>query len=109
MEIAAGLVIIMLRDLGAVGPLAGRQVGFAADNRLDPVLPRFEEKFDRSEHVAMVGHRDRGHPGLLGVIDQRANFVGAIEQAVLGMDVQMDETHRYGQTSSANHPSSKSA
>ena len=60
---------------------------------LMPLCRAFSKELDRAEHVAMIGHRDRGHAGLLGVLEQRRDLVGAVEQAVLGMDVKMDETH----------------
>ena len=60
---------------------------------LTPTAFAFLIELDRAEHVAMVGHRDRFHPRRLGVLDQRPDFVGAVEEAVLRMDVKMDETH----------------
>ncbi len=50
-------------------------------------------ELDRAEHVAVIGHRDRFHPRGLGVVDQRPDFVGAVEETVLRMNVKMDETH----------------
>ena len=96
MEVATRLEIVGLGDLIAIGAFAGGQIGFASDDRLDPVLAGLHEEFDRAEHVAMVGHGDGGHAGGFGVFDQRADFVGAVEQTVLRMNVKMDETHRGG-------------
>src|SRR5262249_50185196 len=52
---------------------------------------RREVEVDRPEEVAVVGERDRGEPELLRRVDQLVELGGAVEEAVLRMDVQMDE------------------
>ena len=99
MEIAARLVVVTLA-LDAIAAFAGREIGLASDDGLDAGGLGLGEEFDRAEHIAVIGHRDRGHAGLLRVFDQRTDLVGAVEQAVLGMNVKMNETHREPNSSS---------
>ena len=94
MEVAAAVEVIALGHLRAIGALAGRDVGLASDDRFDPVLGGFAEKLDRAKHVAMVGDGHRGHARGVGVLEQRLDLVGAVEEAVLGMDVEMGEAHQ---------------
>ena len=92
-EVAAAVEVVAARNLRAIGALARREIHLASDDRLDADRFRLLIELDRAEHVAMVGHRDRFHPRRLGVLDQRPDFVGAVEKAVLRVDVKMDETH----------------
>jgi hypothetical protein len=39
----------------------------------------------------MVGHGDGGHAQLHGALDERLDVAGPVEEAVLGMDVEMDK------------------
>ncbi len=70
---------------------ARRDVELAAEDRLDPGLLRGEIEVDRAEEVAVIGQGDRGELELLGLVDQLLELGGAVEQAVLGMHVQVDE------------------
>ncbi len=103
MEVAAAFDIVALRHQRAIGAFAGRQVSLASDNRLDSVLNRFFVELDGSEHVAMIGNRHRFHTRFFGMRQQRPNLIGTIEQAVLSMNVQMNETHDLNNASST-HP-----
>ena len=93
MKISAAIEVVAARNLRAIGALARREINLASDDRLDARGFSLLIELDRAEHVAMVGHRDRFHPRRLGVFDERPDFVGAVEEAVLRMDVKMDETH----------------
>src|SRR3984893_4754537 len=94
MKVAAAVEVVALWNLRAIGAFARRDVGLTSDDRLDAVLDGFAEELDRAEHVAMVGDGHRGHPGGVGVLEQRVNLVGTVEQTVLGMNVQMGEAHQ---------------
>jgi hypothetical protein len=87
MVVARAFDVVGLGREVAFRAFAGCQVGFATDNRFDPAIDRLLVKLDRAEHVAMVGDGHRRHPALLGVVEQRHQLVGAVEQTVLGMDV----------------------
>src|SRR6516164_10197713 len=94
MIVAGSFNVVTTGRLSAVSTAARRQIGFATDNRFDSLLGRFGEEFNGSEHVPMVGHCDCRHAGFFGVFEQRTDLAGPIKQAVLGMNVQMDETHK---------------
>src|ERR1700749_176311 len=101
MEVAASLEIVGLGNLRAISSFARREISFTSDDRLDTGLARLREEFDRPEHIAVVGHGHRRHSGLLRMLDQRTDFVGAVEQALLSMNVQMNETHAMASTSAS--------
>ena len=80
--------------LGAAGLFEARaldEVDFAADQRLDALRLGLIVEIDRTEKIAMVGERERGHPQRLRAIHQPVDAAGAIEQAVIGVKVEMDE------------------
>ena len=68
-----------------------RHVQFAADDRLDPGFLGFEVELDRAEQVAVVGHRDRRHLERAGLADEAVDLIRPVEEAVLGVDVKVDE------------------
>jgi len=67
-------------------------VDLAADDRLDPGTGGLEVELHGAEHVAMIGDGQRRHPTLLGALHQIADLDGAIEKAVLAVEMQMYET-----------------
>ena len=93
-EVATTVEVVAARGLGAIGALAAGEIRLASDDRLDPGGDGLLVELDRAEHVAMVGDRQRLHPGGLRMLDQRGELVGSVKQAVLRMDVQMGKTHR---------------
>jgi hypothetical protein len=57
------MVIIFLRsfvDALLLESTGGRDVNLATDDRLDAVTHRLPIELDGTEHVAVVGHGDRG-------------------------------------------------
>ena len=76
-------------SLGAVGP--GREVGLEPDDRLDAVLACLGPEVVRAVQVAVVGHRDGGHPEARGALEQAVQQGRSVEHRVLGVDVQVHE------------------
>src|ERR1700674_506592 len=107
MKISAAVEVVAARNLRAIGALARRQVSLASDDRFYPRSGGLLKELDRSKHVAVIGHRESFHAGGFRVFDQRPDFVGAVEQAVLRVDVKMNETH--SAIAPAPSPSSESA
>ena len=70
-------------------------VDLAAENRLDGrmLLGELAELLD-TVHVAVVRDGQAGHPHLFGTVEQMLDGRHAVEDGVLGMDVQVDEGHR---------------
>jgi hypothetical protein len=68
-----------------------RDVHLAADHRAHVGLLAGLVQLDRAEHVAVVGQRERALTVLLARRDQIGDPVRAVEQAVLGVDVEVDE------------------
>src|SRR5262249_7145696 len=88
-EMVGALVAPVLR-----APLlaaARRDVELAADDRLDAGLHRRVVEIDRAEEIAVIGQRDRRELELLGLGDELLELGGAVEQAVLGMHMEVDE------------------
>jgi hypothetical protein len=46
---------------------------------------------NRRKHVAVLGHGHRRHPELLRLIEQLLDSACAVEQGVLGVEVEVDE------------------
>jgi len=69
----------------------GRDVHLATDQRLDTRFFAFKIKLDCAEHITMVGNCHRRHVLRFGFGDQVFQADGAVQQRVLGMQVQMDK------------------
>ena len=72
---------------------AGRDVGFLADDRVDARGLCLEIQIDRAIEDAMVRQRDCWHARLDGVADHLGDPARAVEQAVFGMRMKVDEAH----------------
>jgi hypothetical protein len=93
-------VAVALRRLGEQGqvrlpllldvPVVG-DVHLAADERPDALGTRRPVEVDRAGERAVVGERDRRHPELRRALRQVGDPAGAVEDRVLGVDVEVDE------------------
>ncbi len=70
---------------------AGREVELAADDRLDAGRLPPGVELDRAEEVAVVGHGDRRHLQLDRPLEEGVELVRPVEEAVLGVEVEVDE------------------
>ena len=66
-------------------------VEFAADDRLHAVLVGGVDKMHRAEDVAVIGHGDGGHAQFLDALAQLFYVTGAVEQGIVGVEMQVDE------------------
>ena len=88
---------------GLVETAPRRDIQFAADDGLDTLLVGLLVKADGSEHIAVIGHGNGGHLVLLYFFEQIVQANGSIEEAVLGVNVEVDEIgmlHRVNPASS---------
>ena len=67
------------------------QVYLAADQRLQAVRLRLEVEVDRAEEVAVVGEGQRLHAETRGAVHQPVDPAGAVQQAVVAVDMEVDE------------------
>ena len=74
-----------------VQPAARRDVRLASDDRFDAAFRRRLVEIDRAVHVAVIGDRDRRHLRRVRLLHHVINAARPIEQAVLGVQMQMDE------------------
>src|SRR2546428_5996844 len=72
---------------------AEREVGLEAQNRADLSRFGFGVKRPRAVQVAVIGDRQRVHAERLHPIEQVGDAVGAVEERVLAMRVEMNERH----------------
>ena len=87
----------LARRAGPVAPVAGRDVDLAAEDRVDAALAGGVVEHHRREHVAVLGDSQRRHLQRRCLIEQLVDAAGAVEQRVLGVQVEVDElTHRRG-------------
>ena len=66
-------------------------VEFAADDGLHAVLVRGIDKVHRAKNVAVIGHGDCGHAEFLHALAEFFDVTSAIEQGIVGVQVQVDE------------------
>jgi len=66
-------------------------VRFAADDRFDAGALCFLVKFNRAVKIAVIGHRDRGHLQFSRFFHQLFYSNSAIEQRILGVEMQVNE------------------
>ena len=76
--------------LGLVQPI-GRDVGLAAEDRLHPVGLGLLVKIQRAEQVSVVGDGHRLHPPLEDFREEMVETDGAIEKAILRVQMQVRE------------------
>ena len=86
-----GAAVVEVDALALEARDVGGGVRLHPDDRLDPRGLRLLVELVGAEHVAVVGHRHRGHADLGGALGQRLEAGGAVEHGVLGVDVQVDE------------------
>ena len=79
------------RTRGLLFAAAARDVSLAADDGLNPTtLHRVVER-DRAEHVAVIGHRTRGHLQFFNPFGEWFDLDGAVEKAVVSMKMEVYE------------------
>ena len=71
-------------------PVVG-DVDLAADDGLDSLVPGRLVEVDRAGERAVVGERDGRHLELGGALREVRDPAGAVEDRVLGVDVEVDE------------------
>ena len=83
------------RLAGPLPAVTGGDVGFHAEDGLDAFLFAFVEEFDDPEHAAVVGDRQAVHAEGLGPFDELVDVAGAVQQGVVGVDVQVRERRHF--------------
>ena len=78
-------------DALAVEARTRRDVGLHAEDRLDPGLQRRRLELVRSEHVPVVRHGHGVHVQRLHLLDEFLDAVGAVEERILGVQVEVNE------------------
>ena len=74
-----------------IGHATACNICLHADDRFDPTLRRRLNKLHRSVEGTVVGDRDGVHAERLRLVHERVDLAHAIEQAELGVDVEMGE------------------
>ena len=96
----AGLVLRQQRQMETgflaagrltLGQLAGCDVSLVTDDRVQSAGRALAVELDRPVQVAVVGQGDGVHALVFGVLDQLGDAVGAVEQAVMAVAVQVNE------------------
>ena len=76
---------------GFLGNGARRNIAFTPDDRFDPGFKGFFIKLDGPEHGSMIGNGDAVHAIRFHPLQERLYSNGAIQKAVLGVNVKMYE------------------
>ena len=74
-----------------VGHAAACNIRLHADDRLDPTLGRRLDKLHRPVEGTVIGNGDGVHAERLRLVHERIDLAHAVEQAELGVDVEMGE------------------
>ena len=69
-------------------------VEFAADDGLDAVFVGGVYEMHGAEDISVVGHGNGGHAEFLYALAELFHVAGAVEERVIGMEVQVDELGR---------------
>ena len=77
-----------------VGAATRGNVGFVSKHGVDPVSFAGGVKLDRPVQVAVIGDRQRIRSAVFDLLNQVGNAVGSVEQAEMGVAMQMDKWHR---------------
>ena len=77
---ALDVVIVFLAD-----------VKFAADDGLDVILVRRVYEVHSAEDIPVVGHGHGGHAKFFNALTKFFDVAGAVQQGIIGMEVQVDE------------------
>src|SRR5262245_23866907 len=72
-------------------PAAARNISLDPDYRLDPFSLHLVIEGERAIEIPMVRDRNRGHLELCCALGQRAYLDRPIQQAVIGVKMQMDK------------------
>ena len=70
-------------------------IDFTADDRVNAAFFRLGVEIDHAVHHAVVGDGAGIHAQFLDAVEQRADAVCAVQQAVFGMQMKMCESHEY--------------
>ena len=74
-----------------IAPVAGGDIRFDADDRVDSRAGEDLMKLLDAAHIAVVGDGHGRHVVFLGELDQPLDGAGAVEQTVMGVEVQVYE------------------
>ncbi len=72
-------------------PAPGGHVDLAPEDGLDAPVPAGVVEVHRPEHVAVVGDGHGLHAEALGLGHELADVAGTVEEAVLGVEMEVDE------------------
>src|SRR6185369_327131 len=70
---------------------AGGDIDFATNDRLDPLVSGSLIKIDCAVENAMIGNRERRKLQFMRLLQQSIQTTGAIEQRVLGVEMEMNK------------------
>jgi hypothetical protein len=82
-----------LSGAGAVPSITGRYIRLHPDDGLEALFGGLLVEAPGSEHAAVVGECQPRHLELFRLPDQVANAVGAVEEGILGVSMEVDEAH----------------
>ena len=90
------IVVVVGQQAFALSPAAGCEIGFAPDDGLHPVGGGFFVEINGAEEVAVIRDGERGLVKVPDLPEKRIQLIRAVQQAVLGVEVQVNELRRHG-------------
>ena len=87
------VIAVLSRPLFSVKSRTGRHIDLASDDRLDACLFCRLIKIDHAVHDAVIGYGRAVHSKLFDALYIFFDLIGAVQQRILGVDVQMCKCH----------------
>ena len=88
------IIVVVGQQALALSPAARREIGFTPDDGLHPLGRSLFIEVDGAEEVAVVRDGERGLLKIADLLEQRIQLIRAVQQAVLGVEVQVNELRR---------------
>ena len=92
------IIVVVGQQAFALLPAAGREIGFTPDDGLHPLGRGLFIEVDGAEEVAVVGDGESGLLKFPDLPEKGIQLIRAVQQAVLGVEVQVNELRRQGGT-----------
>ena len=88
------IVVVMGQQAFALSTAAGCEIGFTSDDGLYPVGSGLFIEVNGAKKVAVVRDGERGLLKVPDLLEKRLQLIRAVQQAVLGVKVQVNELRR---------------
>ncbi len=90
------IIVVVRQQAFTLSPAAGCEIGFTPDDGFHPLVDGLSMEVDGSEEVAVVRDGDGRLSKFLDLLEKRTQLICAVQEAVLSVQVQVNELRRQG-------------